>query len=391
MKKLNKSIISPAIKHNHGFVFHASGQNFKMTGNVIETFNESNNGFNALVNATSLFTINENGIEFFYDFNGKSKVTNLDESILSNFDTMIALNKKLEFLNESKKSLKSATAITEIKKEITLLESNLSEIKSKPMGVHFRYVANENKFFMNHSELLGGAAGSITEHAFAAGLIKYEDKSLIETFELAAFNFESYKILDFITESIDGDVKVLAMRADNNIYVCRINETTKLVNFQKMLADEAIEYVVEETGSDITFMVEDILESFKERKAERNAKVQTMYEMIAFLKDQKGRLDEADRNIPEIKQADILLNSEIARIQEEISTLQSESLLGRTDGYVTAKLKGDLEGMQKGTEIKVDAVEYTGAGKDDLLTVFLNDEPVRVEKFLIELPVAEIA
>ena len=388
MTKLNKSIISPAIKHNHGFVFHASGQNFKMTGNVIETFNESNNGFNTLVNATDLFTINENGIEFFYDFNSKSKVTSLDESTLSNFDTMLALDEKLDFLNESKKSLKSITAISEIKKEITLLESNLSEIKSKPMGVHFRYVANENKSFMNNSEI---QTGTVTEHAFASGVIKYEDKSLLETFELATSYFESYKILDFITESIDGHIKVLAMRADDNIYVCRINETTKIVNFQRMLADEAIEYVVEETGSDITFMVEDILESFKERKAERNAKVQTMHEMIAFLKDQKGRLDEADRNIPEIKQADVLLNSEIARIQEEISTLQSESLLGRTDGYVTAKLSGDLEGIQKGTEIKVDAVEYTGAGKEDLLTVFLNDEPVRVEKFLIELPATEIA
>ena len=181
------------------------------------------------------------------------------------------------------------------------------------------------------------------------------------------------------------------MRADNNIYVCRINESTKLVKFQRMLADEAIDYVVEETGSDITFMVEDILESFKERKAERNAKVQTMHEMIAFLKDQKGRLDEADRNIPEIKQADVLLNSEITRIQEEISALEAESLLGRTDGYVTGVIKGDIEGIQKGAEIKVDAVEYTGAGKEDLLTVFLNDEPVRVEKFLVELPVGEIA
>ncbi|MDB9900013.1 hypothetical protein OAC86_00540 [bacterium] len=391
MTKLNKSIISPAIKHNQGFVFHASGQNFKMTGNVIETFNESNDGFNALVNATNLFTINENGIEFFYDFDSKSKVTSLDESTLNNFDTMLGLNEKIEFLNESKKSLKSAIAITEIKKEIALLESNLTQIKKKPMGVHFKYVANENKYFMNYSELLGGTAGSITEHAFATGLIKYEDKSLLETFELAAFNFESYKILDFISESIDGDVKVLAMRADNNIYVCRINESTKLVKFQRMLADEAIDYVVEETGSDITFMVEDILESFKERKAERNAKVQTMHEMIAFLKDQKGRLDEADRNIPEIKQADVLLNSEITRIQEEISALEAESLLGRTDGYVTGVIKGDLEGIQKGAEIKVDAVEYTGAGKQDLLTVFLNDEPVRVEKFLIELPVGEIA
>ena len=389
MTKSNKNIISPVLKHNHGFVFHVAGQNFKMTGNVVEPFNESHVGFNTLVNATNLFTVNESGIEFYYDFNLKTKVSKVDESALANFDTMTILNKKLEFLNESKKAtISKPEATSEIKSEIVLLESKLAEIKRGPLAIRFRYVANEKAFFTNNSEIL---AESITEFVFAAGQIRYEDKPLFETFDLAAANFDSYKILDFITESNDGDVRVLAMRADDNIYVCRINETTKLINFQRMLADEAIEYVVEQTGTDITFMVEDILESFKARKAERNAKVQLMHEMIAFLKDQKGRLDEADINIPEIKQADVLLNSEIARISEEISALEAESLLGRSDGYITATLKKQLENITAGTELKVDALEYTAAAKDALLTVFVNDEPVRIEKFLIELPSGELA
>ena len=389
MTKSNKNIISPVLKHNHGFVFHVAGQNFKMTGNVVEPFNESHLGFNTLVNATNLFTINESGIEFYYDFNSKTKVSKVDESALANFDTMTILNKKLEFLNESRKaSISKPEATSEIKSEIALLESNLAEIKRGPLAIHFRYVANEKAFFTNNSEIL---VESITEFVFGAGQIRYEDKPLFEAFDLAANNFDSYKILDFITESHDGDVRVLAMRADDNIYVCRINEATKLVNFQRMLADEAIEYVVEQTGKDITFMVDDILESFKVRKAERNAKVQLMHEMIAFLKDQKGRLDEADINIPEIKQADVLLNSEIARISEEISALESESLLGRSEGYVTATLKKQLEDITAGTELKVDALEYTAASKDDLLTVFVQDEPVRIEKFLIEMPTSELA
>ena len=389
MTKSNKHIISPVLKHNHGFVFHVAGQNFKMTGNVVEPFNESHAGFNTLVNATNLFTVNESGIEFYYDFNLKTKVSKVDESALANFDTMTILNKKLEFLNESKKAtISKPEATSEIKSEIVLLESKLAEIKRGPLAIRFRYVANEKAFFTNNSEIL---AESITEFAFAAGQIRYEDKPLFETFDLAAANFDSYKILDFITESNDGDIRVLAIRADDNIYVCRINEATKLVNFQRMLADEAIEYVVEQTGTDITFMVEDILESFKARKAERNAKVQLMHEMIAFLKDQKGRLDEADINIPEIKQADVLLNSEIARISEEISALEAESLLGRSDGYITATLKKQLENLTAGTELKVDALEYTAAAKNALLTVFVNDEPVRIEKFLIELPSDELA
>jgi len=390
MAKLNKSTISPVLKHNHGYVFHAAGQNFKMTGNVVETFNESNHAFQTLVKSMDLFTINESGIEFYYDYNSKTKVSKVDESALSNFDKMLDLNKRLEFLTESKRSLKLKSAddaITEIDKDISILESNLTEVKRSPLAIRFKYSANENKFFINNSEILN----SITEHAFAAGQIRYEDKPLLEAFEFASNNFESYKILEFVVESIDGNVKVLTMRADNNIYVYRINESTKLANFQKMLADEAIEYVVEQTGIDISFMVEDILESFKERKAAKNAKIQTMHEMIAFLKDQKGRLDEADRNIPEIKEADQLLNSEIARIQEEIATMESESLLGRTDGYVPATLSSEYEGFQQGTEMMVDALEYTSASKQDLLTVFIQDEPVRVQKYKIVLPASEIA
>lgn len=391
MAKLNKNIISPVAKHNHGFVFHAAGQDFKMTGNVVESFNNSSNEFKTLVNALNLFTINESGIEFYYDFNSKSKVSKINENATSNYDVLLELTNKLEFLNEAKvlESKKGSNkAVTELKKEIKLVESNIDEIKRGPLAIHFRYNANENKFFANTTEIL---SENITEHAFAAGQIRYEDKPLFETFNFAGKNFESYKVLEFITESIDNNVKMLTMRADNNIFVCRINEATKLVKFQKMLADAAIEYVAEETGSDITFMVEDILESFKERRAEKNAKIQTMFEMIAFLKDQKGRLDEADRNIPEIKAADTLLNSEITRIQEEINNLQSESILNRSDGYVTATINSKTEGLNKDTEIKVDALEYTSAAKDDILTVFAGDEPMRIEKFKIALPAEELA
>ena len=47
--------------------------------------------------------------------------------------------------------------------------------------------------------------------------------------------------------------------------------------------------------------------------------------------------------------------------------------------------------MAKGTEIMVDAVEFTQAGKDDLLTVFRDDKPVRIEKRTIEIPSSELS
>ena len=35
--------------------------------------------------------------------------------------------------------------------------------------------------------------------------------------------------------------------------------------------------------------------------------------------------------------------------------------------------------------MRVDALEYNNAGKNDILTVFIKDEPARIEKFKIAL------
>ena len=107
--------------------------------------------------------------------------------------------------------------------------------------------------------------------------------------------------------------------------------------------------------------------------------------MLSFLHDQVGRLAEADRNLEDIKAADNLLKTEIKRISEELTGAQNEDLLNIEDGYVGAQLKVESDGMTIGTAMKVDALEYTNAGKNDILTVFVNDEPARIEKFKIAL------
>jgi hypothetical protein len=136
-------------------------------------------------------------------------------------------------------------------------------------------------------------------------------------------------------------------------------------------------------------MVDDILESFRERKANRDANIKLRLEMVSFLKDQKAKLSESDTNLPEIKEANMLLDGEIQRINHEISSFENEELLTRADGYVTATIDREYDGLPAGTEIKVDALEYTGAAKEDLLTVFMGDEPLRIEKYRINLPSQE--
>ena len=388
MANLNKGIVSPVIKSERGFLFHAGGQNFRMTGSHIEKVANVSEEFKSLVKANELFTITNEGISFYYDYNNKKSIVKVEESALTNFDKLVGLNEKIEFLKESAKSYRVAgkkNATAEIESELAVLESERSKTLLSPIAVKMSYSVAENKFYAGNVELAYSNGLPLAESLLAAAYIKYEDKALINLFEFAAKNYNHYNILEFISESKDGDVKVLAMRAENNVFVYRINEATKIEKFSKLLADAAIEYVAESTGADITPMVEDILESYKERRAAKLEKIQLMYEMIAFLKDQKGRLSEANRNLPDIKAADHLLNSEIARITEELADLQNEDLLTKDDGYVDAELSIESDGMPAGTKVKVDALEFTGKGKSDILTVFMNDEPMRIEKNRLQI------
>jgi len=392
MAKLNKGIISPVIESKQGFVFHAGGQNFKMTGSHIEKVANVSEDFKSLVKANNTFSITNEGISFYYDYNNKKTISNIDESALTNFDTLVGLNEKIDFLNENIKSYKKSgkkVAVTEVKKELELLESTRTDLLKNSIIVNFSYNVTEKKFYAGNIELVHTDSMILSESLLASAYIKYEDKETINLFEFACKNFNNYSVLDFINESTDGDVRVLAMRTEDNMFVYRFNESTKIEKFTKLLADAAVEYVAENTGADITPMVEDILESYKERRALKTQKTQLMYEMIAFLKDQKGRLSEANRNLPDIKAADHLLNSEIERITEELNDLQNEDFLTRDDGYVTAETTVESEDLPKGSKVKVDALEFTGKGKSDILTVFVNDEPQRIEKNKLQISVED--
>lgn len=387
MAKLNKNIISPVLEHGNGYVFNVAGQNFKIVGSHIDTFNEANADFNSLIAGQRTFNINENSVDFIYDYNNKSIVSSIDESAFDNFNKTIEAQEKLDFIKESTKTVKlgkSTEALNEAKNEIALLEAFLSTMNRSPRAIRFTYNVSENTVFANNIEILNHS-DSVVESIFASGYIKYEDKSLFRLFEFTGKNHSAYKRLDFIVESRSNNIAIATMKAGHNVYVWRLNEETTIGKFSKLLPDAAIDYVAEHTGADVTFLVEDILESFSERREAKRTKIAQLHEMIAFLKDQKGRIAEADRNLPDIKAADNLINTEITRLSEELTDAQNEELLGLSDGYLDATVSREAEGLKEGDPIKVDAVEYAAAGKDDTLTVFANDEPLRIEKFRVEL------
>ena len=389
MTNLNNGIISPFVEAKQGFVFHAAGQNFKMTGSHIEKFSNVSEDFKSLVKANELFSITNEGVSFYYDYNNKKSISKIEESSVENFNSLVALNEKIDFLNSSLKNSNKASnnsvIVDELKNELAVLESSRTDLLKSSITIEVSYRVEENQFYTGNIELAVSTSLPLSESMFASAYIRYEDKALIDLFEFASKNYKHYGLLEFISESKDGDVNVLAMRAENNMFIYKYNESTKIDKFTKLLADAAIEYVAEQTGADITPMVEDILESYKSRRAAKNEKMLLMHEMIAFLKDQKGRLAEANRNLPDIKAADQLLNSEIKRISEELDDIGNEDILTKDDGYIDASTKYDSEEMPKGTVVKVDALEWAGQGKTDILTVFVNDDPLRIEKNKLQL------
>jgi hypothetical protein len=385
----NNKVISPVIESGQGHIFHVNGANFKVTGSHIEPVAETNDVFNTLVSANNLFTINENGISFYYDYNNKQAISKIEENADVNFDKMNDLNDKISFLNESIKKLrlagKKGEALETATKELEATQEELNETKRSSIAIQFTYVKESNKFFAGKMEITLGSEERLAERFFSIGYIRVEDKPILEAFQVAAENFDTYKVLDFVEESTKDQITVVSMKAENNAFIYRKNNDTKIVEFKKLLADAAIEYVAEQTGADVTELYAEVLESLVERRKAKNEKINLYNEMLSFLHDQVGRLAEADRNLPDIKAADNLLKTEIKRISEELAGVQNEDLLNIEDGYVAAKLKVESDGMTVDTAMKVDALEYTNAGKNDILTVFVKDEPARIEKFKIAL------
>lgn len=63
----------------------------------------------------------------------------------------------------------------------------------------------------------------------------------------------------------------------------------------------------------------------------------------------------------------------------------NEETKSRSEGYVPAVVKREVEGIPAGTEISIDALDYSSAAKDDLVICYIEGEMVRLPKFSVEL------
>jgi hypothetical protein len=183
----------------------------------------------------------------------------------------------------------------------------------------FIYNIEEGKFYNNNTEILE----SFSNFALTSGLVRYENKNKAELFESLSSIMENFMIVDFATTYKKGGVTVDLFKLDENLFISRYNEDTKLSKFFSASANEAVEYIKDETSEDASPVVMEMLEGELAEEAKKSEEISKYEDMISFLKDQRGLLAEADKSIEEIKEADSLINSEIKSWEEKIEALKA--------------------------------------------------------------------
>lgn len=185
------------------------------------------------------------------------------------------------------------------------------------------YNLNESKYFVNKTEV--ATTDSLRNFLFAAGIIRIEESYIAESFAFLAENIDKIVNIDFVESIKEGDIAIDVMRSGDNVFVSRMNEANKIYKFFKATnANSALEYVVEQTGIDHVNLLDDLLEGAAKEAAEIRETIEEKKSLISFLKENKEKLAKADRSITEIKEANDLINSEIAKFESEIKELEAK-------------------------------------------------------------------
>jgi hypothetical protein len=394
MATLNKNIFTVLSKNNQATRVYSSGRFFQLEEGKVAVVNPTQLE-NTLAWALENFNVTSEGFHFYYDLKAnsikhfiKSVSTELQNEILessvNSHNEILQLNEnlgELKSLRKSHKLLNHEAAIVEANEMISKVEQRIEELKKSATYVKYSYLAEDNKSYINNREV---STHSFAESAFATGHIDYGNKHLLNIFEIAAKNFHLYGRLKNIVEITEGNISMSVFRIADKGYTFRNNRDTKITELKEWSPIGAIDYIVERTGMDLSFMFDDLLESKRTLKNRIEEKLEETYELVSFLKSQKELLSSANKNIAEIKEADKLINSEIVKFEQIIKILEDDTLT-KNDGYLDAKLLTSYQDAPEGITVKVDALDYTTAGKDDMITIIVNESPLKVIKKHIEL------
>lgn len=214
----------------------------------------------------------------------------------------------------------------------------------------FVFDINESKFKHNDSLIEGN---TFTNHVLSAGMVRYNDKPKAELFESLPTLLSNFIVLDFAA-TFEGNSNIVdVFKLDEKVYVSRFNTENRIANFfLAENANAAVDYVTEKTGENALSFLSELVEGQAKELADKEAKIAECNEMIAFLKDQRGLLAEADKSIPEIKAADVLINEEITN-WELVKELINEAKVNYDFSEEELKRVLKLLGRNASTEVKM--------------------------------------
>ena len=165
---------------------------------------------------------------------------------------------------------------------------------------------------------------TFTDHVLAAGTVRYGQKNVADLFESLPTLMENFIVLDFAATFENNNITVELFKVDEKVYVSRFNSETRIAKFfEAKTANEALEFVTENTNEDASSFLRELLEGEAKELADKAALVEKYTDMINFLKDQRGLLAEADKSIEEIKAADVLINGEIKVWEDKIAEINA--------------------------------------------------------------------
>lgn len=186
-----------------------------------------------------------------------------------------------------------------------------------------KFIYNIEEGTFNHGTMVI-EGNTFTDHVLAAGTVRYGHKNTAELFESLPTLMENFIVLDFAATFENNNVTVELFKVDEKVYVSRFNSETRIAKFfEAKNANEALEFVTENTGDDASSFLSELLEGEAKELAEKAALVEKYTDMINFLKDQRGLLAEADKSIEEIKAADTLINTEIKAWEAKIAEINA--------------------------------------------------------------------
>lgn len=211
-------------------------------------------------------------------------------------------------------------ALVQALKTFTITESEIIWHK----GItKISYNLNENKYFVGKTEI--ATTDTLKNFLFAAGIIRIEETNLANSFSYLAENISKIISIDFVESIKEGNISIDVLRAGDNIYISRINEANRIYKFFKANnANSALEYIAEQTGVNHLDLIADLLEGAAAESASIRAEIFEKRDLIAFLKENKEKLANADRSIFEIKEANNLINEEIIKFETEIKELEAK-------------------------------------------------------------------